>query len=59
MTLGAVADEATGIRSRKIDAQRHAIDQIGIVAIDQPLQFMQRIEFIGVEDGVAGAKADL
>ena len=37
VALGAVADEAVGVLAREIDAQRHAVDEIGIVGIDQPL----------------------
>ena len=59
VTLGAVADESAGVLAGKVDAQRHAVDEIGVVAIDQPLQIVQRIEFIGVQDGIAGAKTDL
>ena len=59
VALGAVADEAVGILAGEIDAQRHAVDEIGVVAIDQPLQVMQRIEFVRCKDGIAGAKADL
>ena len=59
MALGAVADEAVGILAGEIDRQRDAAGEIGLVAIDQPLGGMQRVEFVGVEDGVAGAEADL
>jgi hypothetical protein len=59
VALGAIADEAVGVLAGEIDAQRHAVGEIGIVDIDQPLQIMQRVEFVGVEDGVAGAKAHL
>ena len=59
VTLGAIADEAVGVFAREVDAERHAVDEIGVVDIDQPLGFMQRVEFVGVEDGVAGAEAHL
>ena len=59
VTLGAVTDEAVGVFAGEVDAERHAVDEIGVVDIDQPLGFMQRVEFIGVEDGVAGAEAHL
>jgi len=47
------ADEPAGVFAREVDAQRHAAGEIGIVDIDQPLLLVQRIEFIGGEDGVA------
>ena len=59
VALGAVADEAAGILAAEIDAQRDAVDKVGIVGIDQPLQIVQRVELVGIEDGIAGAKADL
>ena len=57
--LGAVADEAVGVFAGQIDAQRHAIGQIRVVDIDQPLQIMQRVKLVGIEDGIADAKAHL
>jgi len=59
VALGAVPDEAIGIFAGQVDRQRDAIGQIRIVDIDQPLGLMQRVELIGVEDGVAGAEAHL
>src|SRR6202790_1639529 len=41
--LGAIADEALGILAREVDAQRHAVGEIGVVDIDQPLQNVQRV----------------
>ena len=59
VTLGAIADKTAGVFAGKVDAQRHAVDEIGIVAIDQPFQLVQRIEFVGIENGVAGSKPHL
>ncbi len=59
MALGAIADESAGVFTGQIDAQRHARDEVGVIGIDQPLQFMQRFELVHIENGVAGAKANL
>ena len=59
VALGAIADKAAGVCAGEIDRQRDAAGEIGIVGIDQPLRIMQRVEFIGIEDGIAGAEAHL
>ena len=59
MALGAIADKAFRVFAGKVDRERHAADQIGVVAIDQPLGAMQCVELIGIEDGLPGAEAHL
>ena len=49
--MGAVASQ--------VDTDRDRIADFGVVAIDQPLAFMQRYERFGVERRMAAAEADL
>ncbi len=48
-----------GVLAGQVDAERHAIGEVGVVDIDQPLGRMQRVEFIGVKDGIAHPKPHL
>src|SRR5579872_5597356 len=59
VALGAITDEAAGLLSRKIDAQRHAIGEIGVIRIDEPLELVQRTELSRIEGGFACAEANL
>ena len=59
MALGAVADEAAGIVAGQVDADREPAIHVRIVAIDQRLPGMQRLQLVGIEDGVADAEAHL
>ena len=59
VALGAVADKAAGVVAREIDTERDAVGEIGVIDVDQLFQRMQRVEFVGLEDRVAGAETDL
>src|SRR5581483_6717993 len=57
--LGAIADKAAGLLAGEIDAERDAIGEVGLVDVNQLFQRMQRVEFVRIEDRLAGAKANL
>ena len=59
MALGAIADKAAGVFAGQIDADRHAMGEIGIIDIDQPLGLMQRVEFAGAQRGFADPEPEL
>ena len=59
VVLGAKSDQPAGPETGKVDADRDAFAQVGIVVIDQPFAGVKFRQRVGVEQSVAAAKTDL
>src|SRR6202020_2772350 len=59
MALGAIADKAAGLLARQINTERNTVDEVRVIDVDELFQRMQCVQFVSLEDRLAGAETKL